>query len=44
MCGKGTYVFPNGNKYEGEWLDDVKEGYGVLTYVSGVGVSNEGKG
>ena len=34
MCGKGTYVFPNGNKYEGEWLDDVKEGYGVLTYVN----------
>jgi hypothetical protein len=18
MCGKGTYIFPNGNKYEGE--------------------------
>lgn len=31
----GTYIFPNGNKYEGEWVDDVKEGYGVLVYVNG---------
>lgn len=35
MNGKGTYIFPNGNKYEGEWANDVKQGYGVLTYVNG---------
>jgi hypothetical protein len=32
---QGTYIFPNGNKYDGEWVDDVKEGYGILTYVNG---------
>lgn len=35
MSGKGTYTYPNGNKYEGEWQDDVKSGYGVLQYVNG---------
>ena len=35
MHGRGTYVFPNGNKYEGEFRNDVKEGYGVLVYVNG---------
>ena len=32
MHGQGTYVFPNGNRYEGEWQNDVKSGYGVLSY------------
>ena len=35
MHGRGVYIFPNGNRYDGEWLADVKEGYGVLTYVNG---------
>ena len=30
MHGRGLYTFPNGNKYDGEWQNDVKEGYGVL--------------
>lgn len=30
MHGKGVYVFPNGNRYEGEWVEDVKEGFGTL--------------
>ena len=29
------FFHPPGNKYDGEWVDDVKEGYGVLTYVNG---------
>lgn len=35
MHGKGTYIFPNGNRYEGEWMDDMKSGYGILFYVNG---------
>ena len=31
----GPDVFPNGNKYDGEWQNDVKEGYGVLQYING---------
>lgn len=31
MHGKGVYTFPNGNKYDGEWVEDVKEGFGTLT-------------
>ena len=23
-------AFPNGNKYDGEWVNDVKDGFGVL--------------
>ena len=32
MHGKGLYVFPNGNQYDGEWIADMKEGFGTLTY------------
>lgn len=35
MAGKGTFTFPNGNKYEGEWANDAKNGYGSLYYVNG---------
>lgn len=35
MHGRGVYVFPNGNRYEGEWVNDMKAGYGVLYYVNG---------
>jgi hypothetical protein len=30
-----VYAFPNGNKYVGEWRDDVKAGCGVLVYLNG---------
>ena len=28
-------MFPNGNEYDGEWANDMKEGYGILTYKNG---------
>lgn len=30
-----TSPSPSCVQYEGEWVDDVKEGYGTLTYVNG---------
>ncbi len=44
MNGKGTYVFPNGNRFEGEWSNDVKNGYGILTYVNGEKYEGEWQG
>lgn len=28
----GTYLFSNGDKYEGEWKDDKMEGQGTYTF------------
>jgi len=28
----GVYNYANGDKYEGEWKDDKREGYGKLVY------------
>ena len=36
MHGRGSYVFANKNRYEGEWVADVKEGFGIL--VRGLGL------
>ena len=33
--GYGTYIFANGNKYEGGWKNDKYEGQGSLTYDNG---------
>ena len=27
--------YPNGDVYEGEWLEDVRHGYGELKYIRG---------
>lgn len=31
--GNGTYYYSNGNKYDGQWMNDRKEGRGVYTYL-----------
>ena len=33
--GKGTYNWPSGGKYEGDWKDGKKEGKGTWTYADG---------
>jgi hypothetical protein len=33
--GYGTYVYPTGDKYEGNWKDYRKNGHGVFTWVNG---------
>jgi len=33
--GKGTYVWANGDKYEGDWKYDKRTGYGKYTYANG---------
>ena len=30
MNGKGIYYYANGDKYDGEWKDDKKNGKGIL--------------
>jgi hypothetical protein len=34
MLYKGTYTYVNGNKYDGEWVNDKKHGRGVYHYYS----------
>ena len=29
MNGKGKYTWPNGSEYVGEYVNDVKQGYGI---------------
>ena len=33
--GKGTYLYLNGDIYEGFWEDGLKEGYGELKFKNG---------
>ena len=30
--GKGVYHYVNGNCYDGEWKNDLKENFGVYSY------------
>ena len=37
MNGYGIYYYySNGNKYEGQWKNNVKEGYGILYFSNGI--------
>ncbi len=33
--GIGYYYYKNGDVYYGEWLNDMKEGFGILCYITG---------
>jgi len=33
--GKGTFYYLNGDRYEGDWVDDVEHGEGVIYYHNG---------
>ena len=35
MHNSGTYVWKNGNKYEGQWVDGDMEGKCIFTYACG---------
>ena len=44
--GHGTYTYPNGDKYEGEFKDGEKNGQGTFTFSDGskyVGEFKDGK-
>jgi hypothetical protein len=33
MNGQGVYVWLDGRKYEGQYVQDKKEGFGIYTWV-----------
>jgi hypothetical protein len=35
MHYRGIYSWPDGRKYEGEYLDDKKDGFGIFTFADG---------
>jgi hypothetical protein len=35
MHGKGTYIWPDGRKFEGEFENDKKNGFGVMEWNDG---------
>lgn len=35
MHGKGLFLWPDGRRYEGEYLADKKHGYGEFTWPDG---------
>ena len=41
MSGKGVFTWPNGTKYEGEYLNNLKHGQGVYSGDNGKSYSGE---
>jgi hypothetical protein len=35
MEGLGIFTWPDGRKYDGEYVNDLKEGYGIFDWPSG---------
>lgn len=35
MHGKGVFVWPDGRKYEGDYLNDKKHGFGIFQFKDG---------
>ena len=44
MHGQGTFTFPDGRKYVGEWRNDKKYGQGTLINVDGTKHIGQWKG
>ena len=34
--GQGTYIYPNGEKYRGDWKNGKYHGHGTFTYPDGI--------
>ena len=34
-CGRGQYTYKNGDRYDGDWVDDKRHGHGVYYFASG---------
>ena len=34
-CGRGQYTYKNGDRYDGDWVDDKRHGHGVFYYADG---------
>ena len=43
MEGQGTYTFPSGAKYVGQWKNDKMEGQGTYTFPDGSKFSGQFK-
>ena len=41
MQGFGTYHYPDGSIYEGEWKDDKHHGKGILSFANGTRYEGE---
>jgi hypothetical protein len=41
--GIGTYIFPSGNRYEGEFRNNVPFGYGTMYYKNGKSIKGKWK-
>jgi hypothetical protein len=35
MHGKGVFAWPDGRRYEGEYIDDKKQGFGIFFWPDG---------
>lgn len=35
MSGKGVFIWNNGNKYTGDFLNDKRNGFGIFEWVDG---------
>jgi len=35
MHGKGILIYPNGDRYEGQWTNGLRNGKGIMSYVNG---------
>ena len=41
--GRGSFFYPDGSKYEGDWNENIREGHGVYTYANNDAYEGEWK-